>query len=503
MGSSGEITTRPKSMNTSALFNRLNPVWQRIETISHLREKPLVRYALTLVTTLVFAGIQASLWGVLDPHHYFFFYPAIVFSVFLWGLSAGVFSSLASTAIVIALFTENPSEINFVPPLLFTINGVVISLFSSFLFDGHRFVASRRLNETLARMGDGFFFVGPDLRYQYVNPRALEMTGKKREEIVGKTYLQIWPELADSGLDRKIRQSLQESGLPTRLEFESPSKRWFEIAIYPTPPGSSIYFREITERKTVEERLKRTARETTEANEKLKRTVHELERSNQELAQFAHAASHDMKEPLRMVSNFVQLLEQNYGPQLDAEAKQYIQYASEGAKRMHALITAILDYSELGTQRMESQPCSLSSLLDEAIDSVRTQVEETRATISRGGLPIVTCPSRQIEQVFENLLSNAMKFRSKSTLPEIRVEAVERETDWLVSVRDNGLGVDPSHQEKIFKLFRRFHSRSEFPGSGIGLATCERILDRIGGKIWVKSTLGEGSTFYFTLPKFT
>jgi len=488
-------------MNTSAFFNRLTPLWQRVETISHLREKPLTRYALTLVTTLVFAGVQASLWVVLDPLHYFFFYPAIVFSVFLWGLSAGIFSTLVSTAIAVALFVESPSGIDFFPPFLFAMNGIVISLLSSFLFDGHHIVASRRLDETLVRMGDGFFYVGSDLRYQYVNPRALEMTGKTSEEIVGKTLCELWPELADSELDRQLRQSLKASGLPARFEFESPTKRWFEIAIYPTPPGSSIYFREITDRKTVEERLKTTAHETSEANEKLKRTVHELERSNQELAQFAHAASHDMKEPLRMVSNFVQLLEQNYGPQLDAEAKQYIQYASEGAKRMHALITAILDYSELGSQPIDSKTCSLSTLLDEAIENVHSQVIETRAVISRGGLPVVRCPSRQIVQIFQNLLSNAMKFRGKGAIPEIRVEAVERETDWLVSVRDNGLGIDPAHHEKIFKLFRRFHSRSEFPGSGIGLATCERILDRIGGKIWVTSILGQGSTFHFTLPK--
>jgi light-regulated signal transduction histidine kinase (bacteriophytochrome) len=225
-----------------------------------------------------------------------------------------------------------------------------------------------------------------------------------------------------------------------------------------------------------------------------------LERSNQELEQFAYVASHDLQEPLRMVSSYTQLLAQRYEGQLDDKAKKYINYAVDGAIRMQTLINDLLVYSRVGTQGKPLATTDSHSVLGEAIRNLAAMIEENRAIITNDDLPTVRADASQLVLVFQNLLANAIKFRGKD-LPRVHVTAQERGREWVFSVKDNGIGIEPQHAERVFVIFQRLHTRLEHPGTGIGLAVCKRIVERHGGKIWFESEPGNGATFFFTVPK--
>jgi light-regulated signal transduction histidine kinase (bacteriophytochrome) len=234
------------------------------------------------------------------------------------------------------------------------------------------------------------------------------------------------------------------------------------------------------------------------ANGELRQRTEELARSNAELEQFAYVASHDLQEPLRMVSSYTQLLEQRYEDLLDARAKKYIYYAVDGANRMQTLITDLLSYSRVGSR---AQPLAITdshSALGEAIRNLSSSIAETQALVTTDDLPIVCADRSQVVQLFQNLIGNAIKFRGTQS-PRVHVSAERSGEDWVFSVRDNGIGIEAKYFERIFVIFQRLHSREEYPGTGIGLALCKRIVERHGGKIWVESEPGRGSAFLFSL----
>jgi light-regulated signal transduction histidine kinase (bacteriophytochrome) len=240
-----------------------------------------------------------------------------------------------------------------------------------------------------------------------------------------------------------------------------------------------------------------TARKQAEAA--LRETADDLARSNRDLEQFAYVASHDLQEPLRVVSGFVQLLQQRYAGQLDAKADEYIEYAVDGAKRMQALIQDLLAYSRVGTRGQGLGLTDAGAALRQAQSSLRTRIEETGATVTHGELPTVRAEGTQLAQLFHNLIGNALKFHGEAP-PKVHVEACREDDHWRFSVRDNGIGIDPEFRDRIFLIFQRLHNRRDYPGTGIGLAICKRIVDRHGGQIWVESQLGQGATFHFTIP---
>lgn len=225
----------------------------------------------------------------------------------------------------------------------------------------------------------------------------------------------------------------------------------------------------------------------------------ELARSNADLEQFAYVASHDLQEPLRMVSSYVQLLERRYKGQLDERADQYIQYAVEGARRMQALIAGLLDYSRTGRHELALSPVPAEAPLAHALSNLRPMLEEAGASVTHEPLPWVLADADQLTQVFQNLLSNAAKFRRAGVAPAIHVSARPDGARHVFSVRDNGIGFDAQYAERIFVIFQRLHTRAEYPGTGIGLSICRKVVERHGGEIWVESRPGEGSTFHFTL----
>ena len=233
--------------------------------------------------------------------------------------------------------------------------------------------------------------------------------------------------------------------------------------------------------------------------EALRQTSLELQRSNAELEQFAYVASHDLQEPLRMVTSYLQLLERRYRDRLDQDASEFIGFAVDGASRMQTLIQDLLAYSRVGTRGGAFTPTDCDAVLDRVLAGLGVSIAESGARIAREPLPTVTVDSSQMGQLLQNLVGNAIKFRGESP-PRIRVAAESRPEDWLFSVQDNGIGIDPAHAERIFQVFQRLHGIGKYPGTGIGLAVCKKIVERHGGTIWVESEAGAGSTFFFTIP---
>ncbi|MCE3221897.1 MAG: putative Sensor histidine kinase with region [Nitrospira sp.] len=234
------------------------------------------------------------------------------------------------------------------------------------------------------------------------------------------------------------------------------------------------------------------------AQHELEQSVVELGRSNADLQQFAYVASHDLQEPLRMVSSYTQLLARRYKGKLDADADEFIAFAVNGANRMQRLIQDLLAYSRVSRGSRQGELTSVEAALNYALDNLRNAAHESGAMVTHDPLPTVTGDEKQLAQLLQNLLSNALKFRGPEP-PRIHVSAERVDEEWLFSIRDNGIGLDPQYADRIFVIFQRLHNRQDYPGTGIGLAICKKIVERHGGRIWVASEPGKGATFYFTI----
>jgi light-regulated signal transduction histidine kinase (bacteriophytochrome) len=282
---------------------------------------------------------------------------------------------------------------------------------------------------------------------------------------------------------------------------------WFAISVYsPRWEHFVAVFDVITERKQAEEQIKKLnenlmaqVEQVEVANRELNRALTELTRSNQELQEFAYVASHDLQEPLRKIANFSEMLAKKYQGHFDARADRYFGYVSDGAKRMQALINDLLGYSRVGTADFRLIPASLEEVLKEALTDMQTLIRESGARISHDPLPTLRINPLQMRRLLQNLISNGIKFHDGHP-PQVHIAASREPGDWLIAVRDNGIGFAPRHAEEIFKVFRRLHTKEAYPGTGIGLAICKKIVERHGGRIWAESTPGQGSTFYFTIP---
>ncbi|HLX23593.1 MAG TPA: PAS domain S-box protein [Usitatibacter sp.] len=251
--------------------------------------------------------------------------------------------------------------------------------------------------------------------------------------------------------------------------------------------------KDITRRKTDEAALR-------EAHDELEVKARELERSNEELQQFAYVASHDLQEPLRMVSSYTQLLGRRYGDRLDGDAREFMEFIVDGAARMKQLIEDLLAYSRVGTRGHELAPTDSGAALAKALVNLRIAQEASGAVVTHDAMPMVVADAGQLTQLFQNLIGNAMKFRGPSA-PRIHVGSETRDRVWVFTVRDNGIGLDTQYADRIFMMFQRLHNKTEYPGTGIGLAICKKIVERHGGRIWVDSRPGDGSTFGFTIAR--
>lgn len=237
-----------------------------------------------------------------------------------------------------------------------------------------------------------------------------------------------------------------------------------------------------------------------QAEKALNRLNEELTRSNRELEQFAYVASHDLQEPLRMVASYTQLLGKRYRGKIDAEADQFIGYSVEGAVRMQQLLHGLLEYSHVtrGDERFEPVDCT--TVLMKVLEYHHRLIEASGAVITHDSLPKVTASEAQLTKLFSNLIENAIKFRSAAA-PQVHVGCTSKGPEWVFTVRDNGIGIEPQYFDRIFLMFQRLNTRSDYPGNGFGLAFCKRIVEHHGGRVWVESEPGKGSAFYFTLKK--
>jgi PAS domain S-box-containing protein len=331
-----------------------------------------------------------------------------------------------------------------------------------------------------------------------LNVQAEKQFGYHRDELVGQKVKNIIPEgfaerLIADGTRTAAEALAQQIGTGIELYGRRKDGSDFPIEIMLSPLESAegilvtAAIRDISVRKDAERHLVKT--------------VGELKRSNDELQQFAYVASHDLQEPLRMVASFTQLLAQRYKGRLDSDADEFIAYAVDGSNRMQGLIQDLLAYSRAGANGKPLRKTSSESALKEALTNLRATVEESGAVVTNDSLPAITTDDTQLAQVFQNLVGNAIKYRS-AKVPHIHVSATKNGgKEWIFSVRDNGLGIDPQYFDRIFVLFQRLHGREKFMGTGIGLAICKKILERLGGRIWVESQPEKGSTFYFALPE--
>lgn len=236
-------------------------------------------------------------------------------------------------------------------------------------------------------------------------------------------------------------------------------------------------------------------------NAELKKYAANLATSNAELEQFAYVASHDLKEPLRMVSSFMTLLEKNYNDKLDERGKQYIHFALDGATRMKQIILDLLEYSRVGRFNKEKEDVNLKEIVDEVVLLYGNQIREKQTKVEVGPLPVIRSHRTPLRQVFQNLIGNSLKYTRQNVEPQIKVACLELETEYRFEVSDNGVGIATEHFEKIFVIFERLYTRNEYGGTGLGLSICKRIVEALGGKIWVEAEVGKGSSFYFTIPK--
>lgn len=352
---------------------------------------------------------------------------------------------------------------------------------------------AKELSENIiAHSVDGINVFDKDMRYLVWNETLAGFTGIAPEDAIGKKIFEVFPSAVGSEYAEIFEKVLQgeKSYLAERPFFNM--NGFYESHSIPMRNmegeviGGINIVHDITERK--------------QAEEKLLEKNNELVRSNQELEQFAYIVSHDLKEPLRMVSSYMQMLRKKYSDKFEGQAEEYMNFAVDGAQRMSILINDLLEYSRIGRLNTATQIVDCNDILEIVKKNLQTEIEKTQAIFTIGNLPVIKSSFTYMVQVFQNLAGNALKFRSNRK-PEIEITAVRAENNfWKFSIKDNGIGMEAQHLERIFIIFQRLHTREEYSGTGIGLAISKKIVEFHGGNIWVESKPGEGTTFYFTLP---
>lgn len=333
------------------------------------------------------------------------------------------------------------------------------------------------------------------------NPGAERLYGYSADEIEGQPISRLIPAHRE-GEEREILSRIMRGERIDHYETERVRKdgALVEVSLSVSPirdssgriVEASAIARDVSERRAFERRLG-------EAMGELERRSEDLARSNEDLEQFAYAVSHDLSEPLRMVSSYVQLLARRYEGKLDEDADEFIWFAVDGANRMHDLIEGLLQYSRAGRAEYARRPVDLERVLRDTLLGMESAIGESGARIELSDLPTVCGDATQLSRVFQNLLDNAIKF-TEAGPPRIEISAQRDGSSWRLAVSDNGIGIEPAHAQRAFVVFQRLNERDRYAGSGIGLALCKRIVERGGGKIWVEPRPGGGSTFYFTVP---
>jgi two-component system, chemotaxis family, sensor kinase Cph1 len=349
---------------------------------------------------------------------------------------------------------------------------------------------------------DPLVTIGKDGTITDVNISTEKVTGFLREELIGNDFADYFtnPEEAKKGYQQVFKEGkVKNYPLEIKNKDGSETPVLYNASVYKDEFGKVIGVfaaaRDITEVKKAEKELKEYWESL---EEQVKQRTEELAKSNADLKQFAYVASHDLREPLRMINSFLQLLERRYGNQLDDDAKEFIGFAVDGARRLDKMIMDLLEYSRIANQELILNEIYFEEIMNEVILNLNVLINENNAIITYENLPIIRADENLMILLFQNLISNAIKYRSNET-PEIIVSAFKETDQHVICVKDNGIGIDPRHMERIFTIFQRLHSHQDYEGSGIGLSIVQRIVHQHGGEIWVESKPGKGSTFKFTI----
>lgn len=358
------------------------------------------------------------------------------------------------------------------------------------------FESEQRFRATFEQAGIGLAHVAADGKWIRLNQRFCEIVGYSLSELRNLTFQDIThpDDIAEDlrNVARMLAGEIDEYKMDKRYLRKDGQIIWvtLNVSLIRNVDGTPKYFvsavNDISDKKKAEEERKAALRELT--------------RSNQDLEQFAYLASHDLKEPLRMVSAYITLLQRQYGSVLDENGRESLGFVLDGVARMNSLIDSLLTFARIESHPREMGKVDCNSVVEKVLADLRIRIDETSAKVTIEQLPVVQGEPAQLYQVFLNLISNSLKFCVNRT-PEITISCLLRDKEWLFSVKDNGIGLEMGQADKIFELFKRLHGRTDFEGSGIGLAICRKIVERHGGRMWVESKAGDGSTFFFTVPE--
>ncbi|MDP4174829.1 MAG: ATP-binding protein [Bacteroidota bacterium] len=329
----------------------------------------------------------------------------------------------------------------------------------------------------------------------YVNKKFCEISKYSSDELIGQNHRIINSGYHPKEFFQQMYRTIGKGNVwrgQIRNKAKDGTLYWVDTTIVPLKDRAGKPTKYLAIRFDISEQKK--------TEEILNQTLTKLENSNKELEQFAYIASHDLREPLRMVTSYAQLIARRYREKLDDEAEVFIKYLVDGTNRMQMLIDGLLLYSRTTSKKNTLKQTDLNVVLQEVLDDLKISIEEKHAEIKQGTLPNILADPIQIRQLFQNLISNAIKY-NKSQTPIVEISSQESLTDWCFSVKDNGIGIEQDQFDRIFKIFQRLHRQEEFPGTGIGLAVCKKIIERHEGRIWIESYPGKGSVFYFTIPK--
>lgn len=469
-------------------------------TLPH-RLRPPQSYMFVLLLVVLGTLVRWGMPKVLESTHFLAFYPVVVFAAMLGGFGPGVLAIALSWVSVSLFFDYTPGTLSLGHPselgrlLVFVVGGLGVTVVSEVQLRG-RERQERQAQELmwltqLTNLGP-FIIRDRHDRITHWSDGCTRMYGINAKDAVGRVSHELlqteFPEPPE-----QIYKTLHETG-----RWEGELKHTKADGSVLTISSHWVLQNSVSDYAILEICSDVTAIKETE--ESLRKVTRELRRSNQELENFAYIASHDLQEPLRGITGFLTLLQRRYAGRLDEKADEYIRYAVDGSARMSQLINDLLTYSRVGRKELTARHTDMNHVVENALINLRTAVEESGARITCDELPTISGDQLQLTQLLQNLIGNAIKFRTPERTCLIHIAA--RKVDdhsWEFSVMDNGIGIEPEYYDRIFVIFRRLHSTKKYAGTGIGLALCKRIVERHGGRIWVESNPGEGSTFRFVL----
>jgi PAS domain S-box-containing protein len=470
-----------------------------------LRETPYVIYYPAVIISALYGGFWPGLAALAlsGMAAFTWFGPNAPLQFYLPGTIGGLLVFLAGGAVIVAICAQLLEAKQRISAEAERLRKSEKALAAEIIERKHTGEELKRLGSRnkmiLESAGEGIWGVDTHGIVTFINKIGASSLGYDIHELIGKPSHRTWhykrPDDAPYPSEECPIYAAYKDGIDHTGEetFWRKDGSGFPVDFTSRPiieeggiTGAVVTFRDITGRKRSEQERERL--------------IGELQRSNKELEQFAYVASHDLQEPLRMVGSYTTLLEKRYKEQLDERAREYIYFAVDGAERMQKLIEGLLAYSRITRRGAEFKRVNLNKVFSAALSNLSVTVEEARAEIAKEELPVVSGDETQMVQLFQNLIGNAVKYRKPDAPPKVHVSGRRDGRSWVFSVKDNGIGIEAKYYEKIFQIFQRLHTRSEYAGTGIGLALCKRIVERHYGRIWVESVPGEGSTFFFSIP---